>query len=591
MKSIELFAGAGGLALGLEQAGFEHIGLVEFDKSAASTLMLNRPNWKVLCEDIALVSARDLESEFEIKRGELDLLSGGAPCQSFSYAGKRLGLQDVRGTMFYHYATFLQKLQPKMFLFENVRGLLTHDQGKTFETILGIFEDQGYKVQYQVLNAWDYGVPQKRERLITIGIRNDLYDRCQFKFPKKHSYKPTIRDIPLDINPPQEACARYSRYKESVFALVPPGGYWRDIDPEIAKSYMKTCWFMEGGRTGILRRIGLDEPSLTVLTSPGMKQTDRCHPLEVRPFSYRENARIQTFPDEWIFYGKLSEKYKQVGNAVPVNLAKEIGLEIRNTLEGLSMEYRFLLSDFISETDFEENVKNTIAKYGNVLKSITLRKFNENVIDPIKLTFDNRIFNKSIEEIIELEIHRQRDKSNTNAIGYFHQYMFKYIKNCEVPTVGMDVIYKNPDTGKKLYVEMKNKHNTMNDAAQKDTCLKLLNQLLLDPECLGCYLVEVIAPHSRNIIWEKVLRDGTRVSNEKIRRLSIDQFYTIVTGKEDAFLRICKQIPLTIDKLLNENAIQTVAEDTVLEELKQKNPDLLKALYLLAFESYNSFNA
>ena len=280
MKSIELFAGAGGLALGLEQAGFEHIGLVEFDKSAANTLMFNRPNWKVFCEDIAMVSERDLELEFNIKKGELDLLSGGAPCQSFSYAGKRLGLQDVRGTMFYHYATFLQKLRPKMFLFENVKGLLTHDQGQTFKTILDIFEEQGYKAYYKVLNAWDYGVPQKRERLITIGIRNDLCEQCSFMFPEKHEYKPTMRDVKLDVNPSKEECDRYSVYKESLFKLVPPGGYWRDIDPEIAKVYMKTCWFMGGGRTGILRRIGLDEPSLTVLTNPGMKQTDRCHPLE-----------------------------------------------------------------------------------------------------------------------------------------------------------------------------------------------------------------------------------------------------------------------------------------------------------------------
>jgi len=188
-KSIELFAGAGGLALGLEQAGFEHIGLVEFDKSAANTLMLNRPQWKVLCEDIAITTQKDLEKEFDIRKGELDLLSGGAPCQSFSYAGKRLGLQDVRGTMFYHYATFLEKLQPKMFLFENVRGLLTHDNGKTYQTILSIFEEQGYHALHAVLNAWDYGVPQKRERLITIGIRNDLANKCKFSFPKKHEYK------------------------------------------------------------------------------------------------------------------------------------------------------------------------------------------------------------------------------------------------------------------------------------------------------------------------------------------------------------------------------------------------------------------
>ena len=335
MNSIELFAGAGGLALGLEQAGFEHIGLVEFNKDAADTLVVNRPQWNVLCEDIAQVAERDIEQEFEIAKYELDLLSGGAPCQSFSYAGKRLGLQDVRGTMFYHYATFLHKLQPKMFLFENVRGLLTHDGGRTFKTILDIFEDEGYTTVHKVLNAWNYGVPQKRERLITIGIRNDLAKQCHFAFPKEHEYKPVVRDIQLDINPDATQCARYSQNKEAVFALVPPGGYWRDIDPVVAKAYMKTCWDMGGGRTGILRRIGLDEPSLTVLTNPGMKQTDRCHPLEVRPFSVRENARLQSFPDEWIFCGKLSEQYKQVGNAVPVNLAKEIGLEIKRTLEVL----------------------------------------------------------------------------------------------------------------------------------------------------------------------------------------------------------------------------------------------------------------
>lgn len=335
MTSIELFAGAGGLALGLEQAGFEHLGLVEFNRFAADTLIKNRPQWKVLCEDIACVAERDIESEFGVKKGELDLLSGGAPCQSFSYAGKRLGLQDVRGTMFYHYATFLHKLQPKMFLFENVKGLLSHDGGRTFRTILDIFEDEGYITVYKVLNAWNYGVPQKRERLITIGIRKDLSDKCVFMFPQEHGYKPVVRDVKLDVNPDVQHCARYSENKEKIFALVPPGGYWRDIDPVAAKAYMKTCWDMEGGRTGILRRIGMDEPSLTVLTNPGMKQTDRCHPLEVRPFSVRENARFQTFPDEWEFCGKLSEQYKQVGNAVPVNLAKEIGLEIKRTLEVL----------------------------------------------------------------------------------------------------------------------------------------------------------------------------------------------------------------------------------------------------------------
>lgn len=329
--SIELFAGAGGLALGLEMAGFEHIALIEIDKSASQTLRKNRPHWNVLCEDIEQVANRDLEKEFNIKKYELDLLSGGAPCQSFSYAGKRLGLEDVRGTMFYHYASFLKKLQPKMFLFENVKGLLSHDKGRTFQTILNIFEEEGYCIQYKVLNALDYEVAQKRERLIVIGIREDLKEKIEFTFPQKNEKRLVLRDILTNV--PKSECAKYSKEKEKIFALVPAGGYWKDIDPVIAKNYMKSCWDMGGGRTGILRRLSLDEPSLTVLTTPQMKQTERCHPLEVRPFSIRENARIQSFPDDWVFVGTMAAQYRQIGNAVPCNLAKAIGIQIINAFE------------------------------------------------------------------------------------------------------------------------------------------------------------------------------------------------------------------------------------------------------------------
>ena len=330
-KTIELFAGAGGLALGLEKAGFSSLGLVELDKDASNTLKVNRPNWNVINDDIANISKLDLENLFNIKKGELDLLSGGSPCQSFSYAGKRLGLEDARGTLFYHYAVFLDKLQPKMFLFENVKGLKTHDKGRTYATILDIFEKEGYVIQKDVLNAWDFGVPQKRERLITIGIRKDLAKKIHFEFPTPKEYKPVLRDILLDC--PVSEGASYSTYKKKIFEMVPPGGYWRDIPEDIAKEYMKSCWYMEGGRTGILRRLSLDEPSLTVLTSPGQKQTDRCHPLEARPFTIREIARCQSFPDDWVFCGSIGQQYKQVGNAVPVNLAYEVGLKIKEGLE------------------------------------------------------------------------------------------------------------------------------------------------------------------------------------------------------------------------------------------------------------------
>ena len=247
-----------------------------------------------------------------------------------------MGLEDARGTLFYHYAKFLHKLQPKMFLFENVKGLKNHDKGRTYRTILDIFKQEGYTItedSIKVLNAWDFGVPQKRERLITVGIRDDLTKKIHFEFPNPHKYKPVLRDILLDC--PKSKGAEYSEYKKSIFELVPPGGYWRDIPQHKAKEYMKSCWNMGGGRTGILRRLSLDEPSLTVLTSPSQKQTDRCHPIEARPFTVRENARCQTFPDEWEFCGSISQQYKQVGNAVPVNLAYEIALKIKEGLECL----------------------------------------------------------------------------------------------------------------------------------------------------------------------------------------------------------------------------------------------------------------
>ena len=333
LNTIELFAGAGGLALGVEKAGFNTLGCIEFDKDACATLRKNRPDWRVIEADIADISSQNLEELISLQKGELDLLSGGAPCQAFSYAGKKLGLEDARGTLFYHYAVFLQKLQPKMFLFENVRGLLSHDKGKTYKTITEIFEQAGYCIYRKVLNAWDYGVAQKRERLITIGIRKDLLGKVQFNFPQPHEYKPVLRDILLDC--PVSEGTPYSEYKRKIFELVPPGGYWRDIPEEIAKEYMKSCWNMGGGRTGILRRLSLDEPSLTVLTSPSQKQTDRCHPLEARPFTVRENARCQSFPDDWEFCGSISSQYKQVGNAVPVNLAYEIAVRIKEALDNL----------------------------------------------------------------------------------------------------------------------------------------------------------------------------------------------------------------------------------------------------------------
>ncbi|AFS77873.1 modification methylase Sau96I [Gottschalkia acidurici 9a] len=320
---IELFAGAGGLALGLEKAGFRTLGLVEIDRFASETLRKNRPHWNVIEKDIVKVSEDGIRKYID-NDIEIDLLSGGYPCQTFSYAGNKKGLEDTRGTMFYYYAQILDQLKPKVFLAENVKGLVSHDNGRTLQTMIDVFSELGYKIQWKVLKALDYGVAQKRERIVIVGIRKDI--DIEYKFPKPYEYKPVLKDALKDV--PISDGAKYPSKKKAVLDLVPPGGYWRDLPEEIAKEYMGKSYYSGGGRTGMARRISWDEPCLTLTCSPAQKQTERCHPDETRPFRVREYARIQSFPDEWEFHGSTNQQYKQIGNAVPVELAKAVGLSI-----------------------------------------------------------------------------------------------------------------------------------------------------------------------------------------------------------------------------------------------------------------------
>lgn len=331
-SDVELFAGAGGLALGLEMAGFDSKGLVEIDTLSCQTLKKNRPNWNVIEKDIIQVVDDGITNYVDIHKGELDLLSGGYPCQAFSYAGKKMGLSDTRGTMFYYYSKAVEQLMPKMFLAENVRGLVSHDGGKTLSLMLKLFSDIGYTVEWHLLKALDYDVAQKRERIVIVGIRNDLVEEhglC-YSFPKPYGYELTLRDVLKDV--PKSDGAKYPESKRKVLELVPPGGCWRDLPEEIAKAFMGKSYYSGGGRTGMARRMSWDEPSLTLTCSPAQKQTERCHPDETRPFTVREYARIQSFPDDWLFECNTSNAYKQIGNAVPVNMAKAIGLSIVNVL-------------------------------------------------------------------------------------------------------------------------------------------------------------------------------------------------------------------------------------------------------------------
>lgn len=265
---------------------------------------------------------------------------------------------------------------------------------------------------------------------------------------------------------------------------------------------------------------------------------------------------------------------------------------------------------FISEKDFTNHVKDTIDKYGEKLESFDIVRFNKNIVDPIKMIFDKTVYQTSWDEIVGNEIFRQRDKSNNNDIGYFHQRIFQYINNCHVPDNGTeggwDVIFQVPegitlpegDIVHTVYVEMKNKHNTMNSAAAGKTYIKMQSQLLDDDDC-ACFLVEAIAKKSQNIKWSTTV-DGKSVSHKKIRRVSLDQFYALVTGQEDAFYKMCMVLPKVIEKVVNEGGEDVkVPHDSVMSELrriaKEMNTDdenlaMALAVYLLGFSTYNGFS-
>ncbi len=324
-KVLELFAGAGGLAVGMEKAGLKCVALNEIDKHACETLRKNRPNWNVLEGDIK-------NFNFSEYHNQVDVVTGGFPCQAFSYAGKRLGLEDARGTLFYEFARVVKEVNPPICIGENVKGLLNHDNGNTLKGMISILDEIGYNVvPVEVLKAINYKVPQKRERLILVGIRKDIKVKYQYPKPYKkiYSLKDALKKGELfETNVSKSLGAKYPKSKKIVLDLVPPKGYWRDLPIEIQKDFMGASFYLGGGKTGIARRIGWDEPCLTLTCSPAQKQTERCHPDETRPFTVREYARIQTFPDDWQFAGPMAQQYKQIGNAVPVNLGREVGYSI-----------------------------------------------------------------------------------------------------------------------------------------------------------------------------------------------------------------------------------------------------------------------
>lgn len=321
---ISLFAGAGGTALGLENAGLSHLMLNELNKDALATLQRNRPAWNVVPGDVSGV-------DFTQFKGRVDVIEGGFPCQSFSHAGKRLGLGDARGTLFFELARAVSEAQPKIVVGENVRGLVDHNKGNTLWGITDILRGLGYRVAHRVVRSQYLNVPQKRERLIIIGVRSDV--NTPILYPKEKEGMISLREALRDV--PESPGHMYSPKRHTIMSMVPPGGYWRDLPVDVQKDYMGASYFLGGGQTGMARRLDWDSPSLTLMCSPSQKQTERCHPEETRPLTVREYARIQTFPDSWHFAGSTASQYKQIGNAVPVNLGYHLGRSLKAMLRGV----------------------------------------------------------------------------------------------------------------------------------------------------------------------------------------------------------------------------------------------------------------
>jgi DNA (cytosine-5)-methyltransferase 1 len=319
---IEVCAGCGGLSSGLIKSGFKPILLNDNNKDCCKTLQINHPNINIICDSMDKI-------DYSPYINKIDLLAGGVPCQSFSQAGLRKGLDDPRGNLIFKFIDIINLITPKIFLIENVKGLLTHDKGLTIKKIIEVLNINNlYNITYKCLDASKYDVPQKRERIFIIGVLRNL-NRI-FEFPKESINKKILKDVLYNV--PISIGAKYNEEKQKLFKLIPQGGCWINLPENLQKKYLGNIYNSGGGKRGILYRLSMEKPSLTILCSPSQKQTERCHPLEERPLTIREYARIQTFEDDYQFCGSMNSQYKQIGNAIPVILAKYMGDELLKIL-------------------------------------------------------------------------------------------------------------------------------------------------------------------------------------------------------------------------------------------------------------------
>ncbi len=392
---ISLFSGAMGLDIGLGLAGL-NIKLGQ-DADAVCVKTMTANGHDVIKGDIRTIRPEQLLEHCGLSQAELFLICGGPPCQSFSTAGKRLGIDDPRGSLFMDFIRMIDYMRPRFFIMENVKGLMSAsanpkrrdtaqislfgDSGETsmesdntLDIVLSSFDKLGYRTVYGLLDAVNYGVPQFRERFILVGSRDgeDIFlpVPTHFQTHQDSSYRwATLRSAISDLEFEPGECTYFSSERIALLKMVPQGGNWRNLSLDCVEKAMGGAYKSGGGKVGFYRRLSYDEPSPTLVTSPVQKASMLCHPTLDRPLSVQEYARIQQFPDDWIFSGNTASKYRQIGNAVPVGLAKALGSALLAAADGTSTVY----TKRTRGTNVHNRIRNALEIGGSYGDQSTLR--------------------------------------------------------------------------------------------------------------------------------------------------------------------------------------------------------------------------
>jgi DNA (cytosine-5)-methyltransferase 1 len=380
---ISLFSGAMGLDIGMAKAGLNVVVGQDFDNACVETMKANGHN--VLGGDIRNIQPQELLDIAGLNVGEPFMICGGPPCQPFSTAGKRLGINDPRGSLFMDFIRMIDYIRPRFFVMENVKGIMSaplkhvptaerdnsdpaQKLGTVLDVILSEFDKLGYKTVYGLLDAVNYGVPQFRERFVLIGSRDheDIFlpIPTHFQTHQNPAYRwKTVGEAIRDLENVKSECATLSPERKKYLHMVPEGGNWRDLPEEIIPEAMGGAYTSGGGKVGFYRRLSYAQPSPTITTSPAQKATMLCHPKFDRPLSVKEYARIQQFPDDWVFIGTTAAKYRQIGNAVPVGLGTAIGLAVLAVAENSAV----VETKRFRGTSVHNKIKNALELGGNAI--------------------------------------------------------------------------------------------------------------------------------------------------------------------------------------------------------------------------------